>query len=132
VSRSRFVAPETVRLPLSDGDWIEVKTRLNYGEQAHLNKKMYGRVDQAALAGNGAGLGVDIEAMAIEFLVTFLTDWSFRDADDKPVALNRDAVAALDPETADEVQSAIARHAQETDRGKVPRNGATKHAAPSG
>lgn len=32
MGRNRFVTPEVVRLPISDGDWIEIKKRLNAGE----------------------------------------------------------------------------------------------------
>jgi hypothetical protein len=31
-----FVEPDTVRKELSDGQWIEIKTRLTYGEQKRL------------------------------------------------------------------------------------------------
>lgn len=119
---SEFVSRETSKLELPDGRWIRVKNELSYGEQARLNKAMYGRVSQEALAG-GEGMGVDIEAMAIEFLVAYLVDWSFKDGEDKSVPVSRDAVSALSAAWADRIQSAIAAHVQEMDRGKATRGG---------
>lgn len=131
MGRNRFAGRETVRIEISDGDWIEVKKQLTNGDQARLNSRMYGRVDVAAVAGGAAAPGIDIEAMAIDLLEVWLTDWSFRDADDKPVALSRDAIMALDEETGEEVQGALAKHVQAYDRGKATPNGRPKRAARS-
>ena len=36
MGKNRFVTPDTARVELSDGDWIEIKERLTYGEQQRL------------------------------------------------------------------------------------------------
>ena len=41
MSRNRFVKPETVRLPLSDEDWIDVKRSLTYGEAKRAAAKAF-------------------------------------------------------------------------------------------
>jgi hypothetical protein len=127
----QFVSRETTRLGLPDGHWIEVKAQLSYREQSQLNARMYGRVTQEALAAGGEGLGVDLESMAIEFLAIWLVDWSFRDEHDKPVALSRDAIGALDPDWADKVQAAIGQHVQALSLGKATPDGKPRRAARS-
>lgn len=147
MSRNRFASQDTTRIELSDGDWIEVKNELTHGEQARLNARMYGRVDVGGVATGTVVPGIDIEAMAIETLAMWLTAWSFHRAVKKtvvrdgqsvteevlePVELTRDAIAALDEATGDEVQGAIGRHIAEHDRGKATPNGKPKRAVPSG
>lgn len=146
MGRNRFASQDTTRIELSDGDWIEVKNELTHGEQARLNARMYGRVDVGGVATGAVVPGIDLEAMAIETLATWLTAWSFQRAVKKtvvrdgqsvteevlePVALTRDAIAALDEATGEEVQGAVARHVQETDRGKATPNGRPRRAARS-
>lgn len=102
-----------MRLELTEGDWVEVKERLSYGEQQRLTGKAVGRAA-------ADGVTIDYAAYEIERLVTWLVDWSFRDEQDKPVLLSRDAIDALDPATADEISAAIAAHIEGQERGKAP------------
>ena len=37
MAKFRFIKPDTTRLQLSEGDWIEVKKILTYGEQQRLS-----------------------------------------------------------------------------------------------
>ena len=111
MGKRRFVSAAVVRLPLTDDDWIEVKERLSYGEQQRLTGTAVGR------AGNG-GVGINFADYEIEKLLVWLVDWSLRDEDDKPVKLCRSAIEALDPETASEIDEAIAKHIEGQERGK--------------
>ena len=105
--RNRFVTPETVRLDLSDGDWIEVKERLDYAE----NQRLYGRmVHSLKDDDDGRELGLDLARFNIARLETCIVDWSFRGADDKPVPVSRNAIEHLDPDTAQEIDQAIEGH----------------------
>jgi hypothetical protein len=112
VSKQRFIQPGTARLDLSDGDWIEVKVELDYGEQQQL------RI--ASMQPLAIERDMSLEDMQIQlnpFLLRqtlielYLVDWSFRDADDRPVPLNRTTLLSLDPETVDEMEAAINAHA---------------------
>jgi hypothetical protein len=110
-------------LPLSDGDWIEVKRRLTHGEQQRLAGAAIGKVSQV---GKGdAELGLDLERFGIERLAIWLTDWSFRDSSDKPVKLTRSAIAALDPETVEEIDAALAAHIEALEQEKKAMTGST-------
>jgi hypothetical protein len=105
VSKQRFVTPETVRLELSDGDWIEVKGRLTYGEQQHLS----GSALKSASFGT-SDLTIDYEAYAITRLETWLVDWSFVGAKGQQVPVSLSAISNLDPATAAEIDAALTAH----------------------
>lgn len=99
--KSRFVTPATVRLDLSDGDWIEIKERLTYAEERTMAN--------SALVGlnGGGGFQVDFARAALLRMETWLTDWSFADEDGKSVPLTASAIRNLDPDSANEIIAAL-------------------------
>lgn len=107
---SRFVSTESVRLDLSDGDWIEIKKELSYG-------------DMQSVASQTRG---DFTASEINIVAAYLLDWSFKDAHDKPVSIESDAqkVAALRNLTQAafrEIDAAIEAHAKGVAEAKKPK-----------
>ena len=111
MGRNRFVIPETVRLELSDGDWIEVKKRLTYAEQQQL--------EAAGLGGLKTTTGKDVGEIAIDWerykmarFVVWIVDWSLRDINDKPVRFSISAIAALELDTVLEIENAISKHVE--------------------
>jgi len=107
MSRNRTTKPETTRLFISDGDWIEVKTTLNNGD----NKRLEAAGLKPPVMIDGRIIApIDWAVHDIERALIFLTDWSFRGFDDHDLPLNRDSVMAIDPETFEEVNKAILEH----------------------
>ena len=106
MGRNRFVAPLTVRLDLSDGDWIEVKERLTYGEQQRISSSgvKYRDAD---------GLVLDLEKSGVTRLLTWIADWSFVGPDDKQRPVTKEAIWELDPGTAREIDAALSEHISE-------------------
>ena len=99
--RNRFVSADTVRLDLSDGDWIEVKAQLTYAETVEL---------QAAGVANtlqNGELTMDWVRYAQARINAWLVDWSFEDAAEKRVPFTPQAVSTLDPDTAAEIDKAL-------------------------
>lgn len=103
---SRVVVPDDDRLPLSRGDWLIVKKRLNSGE----NKAMLKR-----------GIGTDGNLNAIDAgtakVLAYLLDWSLTAPDGKPLVIRdqspravEEAIDAIDPESYTEVLRAIEAH----------------------
>ena len=126
MSRNRFVQPATVRLELSEGDWIEVKARLSHGEQSRALGAALGK------ANLGAGdVELNYERFAVDRLLVWIVAWSFRDDRDHPVAVSRAAIAALDTETADEIDAAINQHVEVIEQAKKVRAGRLTPGAPS-
>ena len=112
---SRLILPNTVRLELSDGDWVEVKERLSYGESQRLSSSMlrYVKTDTGENE-----IGIDFAKHSLLRMETWLTDWSFRDHNDKPVPLSRSAIENLDAQTAGEIDEALTAHIEAL--GKAP------------
>jgi hypothetical protein len=71
-----FVAPESVRLDLPEGDWILVRKELNAGQAFDLFKRGYGETANGSRA--------DIPHLT---LLAYLLDWSAVDADGRPVVI---------------------------------------------
>jgi len=106
MGRSRFVLPETERLELSEGDWIEVKKRLTYGEQ----QRLAGGALRPKLTDGEIDISLDLETHSILRLSIWIIDWSFCDAKDKQVEVSRDAIASLDPDTVEEIETVLTAH----------------------
>lgn len=117
MGKNRFVTPDTARVELSDGDWIEIKERLTYGEQQRLAG---GALTRMSGTGYGAAIDLDFERYNLLRMETWLVDWSFVGANGKPVKLSRAAIAALDPETAAEIDAALTKHIEEIEAAKNP------------
>jgi len=105
---SRFVTPAEVRVPLSDGDYLIVKSRLNAGETL----EMYARM-------RGADERVDPVKFGVAVVQAYLLDWSIADDAGRIVSIREqppDVVAAalLNLEYPDfqEVLAAVQAHEQ--------------------
>jgi hypothetical protein len=123
----RFVEPDIVRLPLSDGDWIEVKRELTAGEQ----RKLFGGMVRDYDKESGRPL-LDPERVGRTRLSAYLLDWSFVDRQGKPVALNESAIDNLDVDTYAEINKALDVHEEAVERArKNPQPGEPKSAATS-
>ena len=107
MSRNRFVTADTDRLSLSDGDWVEVKRSLSHGEERRLQSSMLRAVSSEK--GDNT-VEIDWAKHSLLRLETYLTDWSFRGEDDKPVPLSRKAIENLDGATGQEIEAALEAH----------------------
>lgn len=108
MARNRFVKPKTVRIDLSDGDWIEIKRELNAGE----HREIFGRMVKEMRAGERAT--IDPELVGLTKLVGYIVAWSFED-NGKPVEVSADAIKSLDVETFAELSAAIDKHDEAMD-----------------
>jgi len=108
MARNRFVKPQTVRLDLSDGDWIEVKKELNAGE----HRRVFGRLVKDMRAGERAQL--DPEQVGLTKVVEYLVAWSLEN-NGKPVEITEGAINSLDAQTFDEIVKAIDEHETRVD-----------------
>src|SRR5262245_17376180 len=118
MTRSRFVRPDTVLLPLSDGDWLLVKKRLNNGEQRELFRRIYIRAaDGSFVVDEDGNPKVDITLIGFALVTTYLVDWSLTDHSgekmliaQQPPELIAATVDALEPEEFAEVRTAVEQH----------------------
>lgn len=126
--QNRFVQPDTVRIPLSDGDYIDIKKELNAGEE----RRAYAQIVKNSRAGERAEL--DLERVGLARLVVYVVGWSFVD-DRGPVAVSESAMLSLDVDTFKEMLDAIDAHDQAIEARRAERKnvlgGATTSASTS-
>lgn len=104
MGRSRVVQPEIVRLPVSGGDFVDVKKELNAGEYFDL-------------------ILAQSERQPFAKILTYVIGWSFVGTDSEPIpysldmpeTLRRDTVRSLDKATMRELVSVIDKHEQAVD-----------------
>jgi hypothetical protein len=97
-----------VRLPLSGGDFVDVKRELNAGEYFDL---LVAQADRQSYAK----------------ILAYVIGWSFVGADDKPVPYSldmpetarRDTVRSLDKDTSRELLAALDKHEQAVDAART-------------
>jgi hypothetical protein len=130
--RARFASGAAVKLPLSEGDWVLVHAELTYGQQRRLaSAGLTGVPDALAEQVKGDRLSIDLARYDLERLVTWVLDWSFRDADGDHVVVSREAIESLHPETAAEINQALDAHIEALEGKGGPAAGATAPAATS-
>lgn len=88
--RSRFVKPAVTVIPLSDGDSITVKSRLNHGEQADAHARMY---TEASPDGT---VSVDRRRVSDAIILAYLVDWTFCDSEGELVPIRGVSAEELD------------------------------------
>ena len=112
--RNRFVAPETRKITLPDGEWIEIKKLLNVGEDRRYRsaglKRLTGSPGSAATA-----VDVDWAELALARVTAYLVDWSFRDGNGKTVDLTPAAIQNLSTDDFEEIDNAIQAHIKEVE-----------------
>ena len=109
MGRCRFVQPDVIRLPLSDGDWIDVKKELNAGEQ----RRVFSRLVKTMHFNEKAE--IDAEQVGLSKVVEYVVGWSFTDAAGKPVPVSEAAICNLDGDTYQEIVRAVDVHENEVE-----------------
>lgn len=104
MGRCRFVEPSTVRIALSEGDWIEVKKRLNVGEERSAFQAIVGEVNMQGWR------KPNVDMIGVAEMFAYIVDWSFRDGGDRPVPVTVGAIKSLDLETYEELEKALDKH----------------------
>jgi hypothetical protein len=113
--RNRFVQPETVRVDLSDGDYLIIKKELNAGEQRSV---FNGFVKDAQ---SGKAWTLDPEKVGLTKMIAYLVDWSFVDKEGKPVEISEAALKSLDVESFREVKDVIDAHDDQAEKAREAR-----------
>lgn len=131
MGRNRVVTPEIVRLTLSDGDYIDIKRRLNTGEQ----NAIFARMAPEMVPGEKARLNT--RSVATSRVVEYLVAWSFAQENGTPIPYTIDmpiearlaTLESLDPDDFKEVREAIDAHVakveKEIEERKNAQSGAT-------
>lgn len=125
MARNRFPAPAVERLPVSEGDWIEVKRELTVGEEKDTTLLAMREISQDD---GQIKFRPDYQLMPFARAVIYLVGWSFHNAKG-PVKLEDDQkkrlaqLRALDSESWQEIDTAIAEHEEKTSAAKKSQAG---------
>jgi len=112
MARNRFVVPDVVRLPLSDGDWIDVKKELNAGEQ----RRVFTNLVKTMQAGEKPELNP--EQVGKTKILEYVVAWSFGTG---PQAFSASALDAIDPDSYAEIMAAVDAHDESSDKAREER-----------
>lgn len=112
----RFVSPETVRVALSDGHWIEVKKELTVGEEVAFRTSGWKRMGKGDAE-------IDWAAMSFARADAYIVDWSAKTPSGKDLKLTPEAIRSLDKTSFDEIDKAIQQHIEDQAEAKKKTSG---------
>ena len=127
--RCAVVAPDVVRLPLAEGDWIDVKKQLNAGERARLSGAGLEAVRATGPNMKSRAIELNYERLELARIEAYVVKWSFVGLDNEPLKVTPEAIAALDPAIAKEIDAALDKHVEAAaaeKNGKAPDAGGEK------
>ena len=101
---SPFVVAGTTELQLSDGEWIEVKEQLSFGEQEDLNTA--GLKTMKTVAGE-TEVSLEWSQFNTAKILMWVVDWSFRLPNGHKADINMKTVRNLRDDVAKEILLAI-------------------------
>lgn len=99
-----FVAPETERIDIAEGQWIEVKKALNVGEQRDLFRRVYPSAEA------GEKLKLDVTQVGVAKVLAYVVAWSLCDAQGKPAPISEATVNRLHPDRFAVIREAVDAH----------------------
>lgn len=98
---------------LSDGDWINLKLKLDYGESSELYDATY----RSSIGGDrGTAREVRMSRFNMDRIFIYTLEWSFIDDENRPLPLSVASIMRLDTETTEEIHAAINALEAEQDR----------------
>jgi len=104
--RCPIVTPESVRLPLSRGEYLDVKKELNTGEHRQMIAEQFkdmGPTDAGALT-------VALNKLGMNRVLAYVLGWSFVGLDHKPLKFGEGALNSCDFGTWEEILKAVDAH----------------------
>jgi len=106
MGRCRVVEPQLVRLPLSDGDWIDVKGELNAGEtrQVQIRQMRHDSITP------GERIKLDPAKVALALALEYVVAWSLVDAHGRVLDVSESALNLIDPDSQREILDAVSAH----------------------
>jgi hypothetical protein len=98
------VQGDVIRLPLSGGEWVDVKAELNAGEA----RRIFATLVKTMNVGEVTTL--DPEKVGLTKVVEYVVGWSLLGADGRPEPVSESAIDGLDQDTYREIVEAVDAH----------------------
>lgn len=115
--RPRIIAPENrknKRVDLDEGDWVVLKTKLDYGESSDLYDATYR--SNVGTGDRNTQRVMQMGRFNIDRILLYVMSWSFIDDKNQPIPVSADSIRRLDTETSMAIHDAITAIETENDR----------------
>ncbi len=123
--RCRFVQGDVVRLPLSGGEWIDVKAELNAGEARHIFSALVKEMHA------GRPTTIDPDKVGVTKVVEYVVGWSLLGLDGRPEPVSESAIDGLDVDTYREIVDAVDAHDAACEAARLARKNGQGGESPS-
>jgi hypothetical protein len=103
---SLLVEPETYRIDLGDGEWVEVRRHITTGDRAHINSRAMTIAAEMGLDGQGARMArmtIDPGLWGLALLERMIVAWS------DPAKVTAENIGRLPEDVADRIRAEIDR-----------------------
>jgi len=115
MARCPIVVPDTVRVTLADGEFIDLKRELNAGEYRDMITAQF--KDQVA----GEKPMLDMKSFGVTAITSYVVGWSFVDTDGKPLPFSRDVLLKVDQATFNELKAICETHHEACEKAAAER-----------
>ena len=124
----RFAKPDTTRLDVGDGDWIEVRNELSVAESRSLQDSSFDATQEFGNTDEKVKpkISINWSVFSLHRAKAYITKWNAMDEDGKPVPVNLDSLGALDEESMQRIEQAITDHIDGTAKNTKRRSGSKK------
>ena len=100
----RFAYDDEIdRIELGEGDWVDIKRRMSYGDQ----QKVVGRFIKLGLVGKTPQAELDMQSAEILTLLLNIKAWNLKDKEGKDAPINEESISNLDPATAEIIRQEV-------------------------
>lgn len=110
MARKYFVDAHTKRIDLSEGDWIEVRNELSYGENLRLSTAIMDRIENEE---GTTSMRPNMLKFRAERMISYIKEWSVKLGNGATAKVNRQMIEDLDEDFADEIDAALDAHVEE-------------------
>jgi hypothetical protein len=110
MARCPIVRPETVRVTLADGEWLELAKELTAGEYRDMVSAQF----QDMTAGETPSL--NLKQVGMSRILAYVKDWSFVDFKDGPLPITEEWIRKFDQGTFAELLGAVNKHDDDIDK----------------
>jgi hypothetical protein len=110
MARCPIVRPETVKVTLADGEWLELAKELTAGE----NRDMLAA--QFKDAPNAAGVAIDWTRVGMNRVLAYVKDWSFVDFKGEPLPVTEEWLKKFDQQTFADVLEKVNAHNEASEK----------------
>lgn len=117
MGRCRMVDPEQVRLPISDGDFIDVKRQLTAGEY----RRIFLDQIKGGVIVSGQETQLDPAKLGVTRILAYVVGWSLVDAVGRPLPFSEATLLLQDSDTYREIGDAIDAHVEAEERRQAER-----------